>query len=108
MTTLFKQTIFEELRIWQDLKDKEFDLIKIMTTLYAKVIMNCAFGPGKNKVKVLREFDDGTAKELLIHEALAALFDETTLRIFEPFNIIFPMLNWWTLTSKDRRYGRNS
>lgn len=82
MTTLFKQTIFAELRSWQDLKDKEFDLIQLMTTLYAKVIMNCAFGPGKNEVKVVREFDDGTSKELLIHEALASLFDETTLRIF--------------------------
>lgn len=108
MTTLFKSTIFDELRRWQDLQGKEFDLIEEMTTLYAKVIMNCAFGPGKDGIKVIRELDDGTSKEMLIHKALAALFDETSLRTFQTFNLIFPMLNWWTITPSDRKYGRNA
>jgi len=42
-----------------------------------------------------------------LFEALRILIEETTGRGFWPFNLVFPELAWWSITSHDRMYQRN-
>lgn len=82
-------------------------MIDLLISLYARIILSCAFGLGKSDVSVKREQADGTFKEYALYEAMTLSIEDTASRGFNPFQLLFPELGWWTISPHDRRYGRN-